>query len=194
MTSRERFLIAMAREIPDRVPRAITGLTPKAEETFRKNAGSVNPADFFNSDVRGIGYAPSKKNPDYKKYFEGRGLNMERLTMDEFGVGHIKSEHTDLHYTHFISPLKDSNNLNDFINYPLPDFDEPYRSAHWAEETAALHKKGFAVSASMEMTLFEKAWQIRGFEEFLIDMRENPDIINCLLDRILAMRIRGAEL
>jgi len=63
-----------------------------------------------------------------------------------------------------------------------------------AGRAAEYRDLGFAVSGHMEVTLFEVAWQIRGFERFLMDMRERPDIIECLLDRLMEFRIRGAEL
>ena len=194
MTSRERFLTAMSLETPDRVPRAVVGLTPMANETFVKNAGNADLVDYFKADIRGIGYVPTAKKYDYMKYYERRGLDLEMMTIDEYGVGHIKSRNTNLHYTHFTSPLKNSTNLNDFIDYPLPDFNEPYRSQNFAKDTTDIHAKGLAVSGHMEMTLFEKAWQIRGFDEFMMDMYENPDIVNCLLDRLFELRVKGAEL
>ena len=194
MTSRERMLTAMGREAPDKVPRSAPGFTPISWETYDKNAGGVSPNVYFKSDVRGVGYAESKNPPDYRKYFENAGIDMSRLEIDDFGVGHIKSKQTRWHYTHFTSPLNASDDLNDFIDYPLPDFNEPYRSEHFARQTAEYQAQGFAVTGHMEVTLFEKAWQIRGFEKFLMDMHERPDIIDCLLDRILEFRIRGAEL
>ena len=194
MTSRERVLAAMNRDMPDRVPRGGLGFTPISLETFKRNAGGVSPEEYFKADVRGIGYAQSRNPADYRKYFAGMGIDMDRLEIDDFGVGHVKSANTQWHYTHFTSPLRDSDDLNDFIDYPLPDFHEPYRSEHFARQAAEHHARGFAVSGHMEMTLFEKAWQIRGFEKFLADMHERPDIIDCLFDRILAFRIQGAEL
>jgi uroporphyrinogen decarboxylase len=193
MTSRERLLAAMSRQTPDRVPRDLPGFTPISWETYVRNAGGQDPMEYFKIDHRGLAFAPSVQKTDYTPYFQGRGYDLGRMRIDEFGVGYLRSEHTSWHYEHFLSPLKESSNLNDFADFPLPDDDAAYRSDHWAAVSAALHARGLAVSGPLAMTLFEKAWQIRGLEEFLADMTEDPDIVCCLLDRLLAMRLKTAE-
>ncbi|MCL1909625.1 MAG: hypothetical protein FWG05_01680 [Kiritimatiellaeota bacterium] len=193
MTSRERLLTAMSRGMPDRVPFDINGFTPMSYETFTKNTGATDMFEYFGADYRFVGFRASAKQHDYRPYFEGRGLDVEKMRINEFGVGFLKSEKTEWHYEHFISPLKHSENLDDFINYPLPDDIEPYRHAHIASSVKALHDRGLAAVASLECTLFENAWQIRGIDEFMTDMYERPDIVDCLLDRFLAMRVKQVE-
>ena len=193
MTPRERVLKALSLEAPDRAPRDFPGFTPMSRDTFIKNAGDIDPCEYFKIDCRGVGFAPTKYEVDYTRFYAGRGYNPKKFTYDDFGVGHLQSEQTNWHYTHFISPLQDSSDLNDFIDYPLPDLDAPYRSEHLPGETAAIHARGFAVYGHLQMTLFERAWQIRGFENFMMDMHENPDIVDCLLDRLFMIRLEGAK-
>ena len=184
----------MSRQVPDRVPRDLPGFTPMSQKTFEENTGETDYLSYFKIDHRGLEFKPSKLNPDYRKYYEGRGYEMDKLRIDDFGVGYLRSEQTQWHYEHFLSPLVNSNNLNDFIDYPLPDYEEPYRTDHFPEQSKAFHQQGLASVGHLAMTLFEKAWQIRGLDEFLMDMYENPDIINCLLDRIKESRLRTAQL
>ena len=48
MNSRERFLAAMSREIPDRVPRDISWeLSPIAFEKFKQNTGLSDYLEYF---------------------------------------------------------------------------------------------------------------------------------------------------
>ena len=182
----------MSREMPDRVPRYLHGMTPLALKTFQKNAGDVDPNDYFKSDMRSIGYS-LKSTYDYKKYFEGRGLDMDRLSISVFGVGHLKSANTGWHFSRCISPLAEKTELNDFIDFPFPEFDEQSELEIITEKVKALHKRDLAALGYLAQTFYETAWQIRGLENFLMDMYVNPDIINCLLDRLLELRIKNAE-
>jgi uroporphyrinogen decarboxylase len=88
--------------------------------------------------------------------------------------------------------LKNVNLLNEIVDYPLPDIAEPYRSGHFIEEVKAVHQRGLAAAGPLAQTLFETAWMIRGFEEFMIDMIENEDLAECLLDRMMELRIKAA--
>jgi len=147
----------MSRQVPDRVPRDSPGFTPGSWETYKKNAGDADPVVYFKGDSRGLSFKPSTQNPDYKRYFIEKGLDADKMRIDDFGVGYTRSKNTDFHYEHFISPLSGSNNLNDFIDYPLPDYEAAYRTDHFPEESAQIHNEGLACIGPMQMTLFEKA-------------------------------------
>ena len=118
---------------------------------------------------------------------------MEGFYTDEWGVGHTKSKNTELHFEHMIAPLKYARSVNDIMDFPLPDFMEDYRHAHFEEEVGKLHEQGLAVAGPLTQTLFEQAWLIRGFEDLMTDMLENEDMVECLLDRLLDLRIKMAE-
>jgi len=183
----------MSRQVPDRVPRDFTGFTPMSLETYKKNAGETDPESYFKIDHRSLSFKPSKNEPDYRKYFIARGYDVDKMRIDDFGVGYTRSENTEWHYEHFISPLAGCNDLNEFIDYPLPDYEADYRTDHFPAQSAELHQQGLGCIGGLQMTLFEKAWQIRGLDEFLVDMYENQEIIDCLLDRIMKSRIRIVE-
>ncbi|MCL2740675.1 MAG: hypothetical protein FWE70_01000 [Oscillospiraceae bacterium] len=195
MTSRERLLTAMSGGIPDRVPRDIAwGMTPMAYETFKANTGETDYMAYFKVDYRHVGMAPSKRKFDFTHYYEGRGLDLSKLRINDQGVGYMSSEQTSWHYTHLFSPLAGRHDLNSIVDFPIHDLSEPHRYAHLGQATEELHARGLGVAAPLATTLYETAWQLRGLDEFLTDMYENPEIIDCLLERLTLLRIRAAEL
>jgi len=48
--------------------------------------------------------------------------------------------------------------------------------------------------ASLGISLFERAWALRGFEQILIDMHESPDFVHELLDRITEFNLAQIDL
>lgn len=193
MNSRERFLTALSRGIPDRVPKDLSwGLTPLFEQKFRKKTGSTDYEKYFGIDHRIIDFSPTNKKMDFNNYFKER-VEVHGFYTDEWGVGLTKSQNTELHFEHMIPPLKFATSLNEMIDYPLPDFMETYRHADMNERVKKIHDEGLAVSACLAQTLFEKAWLIRGFEEFMMDMLDESEMAECLLDRMLDLRIKMAE-
>lgn len=195
MIPRERLLKAMSREVPDKVPRDISwGMSPIAFEKFKEKTGSSDFMDYFKVEYRFLDFLPTAKKNNYSKYFENIEIENRDLSYNEWGIGSHKGKDSDLHFTHIVSPLTKANDLNEIIDFPMPDLMEDYRHKHFEEEAKQIHGKGLAIAAPMYQTLFETAWQIRGIDEFFIDMIEHPEFVDCLLDKIMEIRIKSAEL
>lgn len=77
--------------------------------------------------------------------------------------------------------------------YPLPDIVEDYRYTGLKERIESIQKRGFAVVGDMPVTIFEVAWQIRGFNELFNDFILNPEMAECLFDRITELRCYQAK-
>jgi len=90
--------------------------------------------------------------------------------------------------------LEEAETVEDIEAYPLPDFLANYRWKHVQEEVAEFHRRDLAVMGAMSMTLFEVAWGVRGFENFLIDMLENKEMARVLLDGITEIRCGMARI
>lgn len=194
MTSRERVLAVLNRQKPDKIPKDLSwGLCPAKYEEFRLKTGQDNFWEYFQLDVRFLDFAPTRLERDFSTYFTGR--DGERgFSVDEWGVGSGKSMNEALHFEHLISPLQQGMTVEQAAQFPLPDFTEPYRSAHFASTVAELHERGLAVCGILSQTIFERGWAIRGFEETLMDMLADPEAIGILFDRITALRIEQARL
>ena len=69
-------------------------------------------------------------------------------------------------------------------NYPYPDISLIERFSGVKASIQSIHNQGFASAVFMEMTIFEKAWRIRGMENLLVDMMIRPEVAECLLENI----------
>ena len=183
MTSRERVVAAMNREVPDRVPRDISwGLTPAVLERFRRETGSEDFHAWFKVDTRCVNQGPTRVEHDYARYF-GPGV-----AWNEWGIGH-ESTRDSQHFTHIVSPLRNATRLAEIADYPLPDLDAGYRLDAVPAEVRKVHDQDLAAAAPLAVTIYEVAWQIRGLEAMLTDMLERPELADCLYDRITGLRL-----
>jgi len=185
MTSRERVLTAMRRKVPDRVPHEIgVGLTAPKFREFQRRTGRDDPADYFGADVRSLGIAPTRERLDHRRYHEDGGSG---LHLDQWGIGYVGSSDAADEFSHLqrmVHPMARLETAAEAAAYPLPDIEAPYRYAELPARIAGLHARGFAVAGSMECTIFETAWYMRGMERLFYDFVENPGFAEVLLDRV----------
>lgn len=72
--------------------------------------------------------------------------------------------------------------------YPLPDELADYRWEGVPAQVAAAHAAGLAAVAAMQWTIFEISWYLRGMEEFLMDLLNDPAMACAIMDRVLELR------
>lgn len=194
MTSRERVLAAMQRKTPDKVPKDMSwGMTPGAIETFHKHVGAgQEPEDYFQIDTRLNDFILPPADPDrYMQYYAEYEGN-ENFSLNEWGVGQLKSTKTNFHFVQTISPLRNAETLEDIESFPLADLMNQACYAHLKQDIPQLHERGLAAIGPTDLTIFELAWQIRGYEEFMTDMLVEPEMAECLLSRIFELRLKQA--
>jgi uroporphyrinogen decarboxylase len=92
-----------------------------------------------------------------------------------------------------IHPLRHAQTVEEIVDYPLPDFQEPACWGHLQDAVASFQARELAVVASLEMTIFEVGWYIRGMEELFSDMMLRPELAEAFLERITELRIFQAE-
>jgi uroporphyrinogen decarboxylase len=137
--------------------------------------------------------APSERvAPDFSRYYEEIARPANSF-INELGVLEIPgSMH---HFTSFVSPLRNAETLTDIEDFPFPNVKE-YTSDHMCEEVRSAHSNGL-VAACWAGHMYEDAWQIRGYEQFLMDMISEPAICEFILDRLfennLARAVAGAR-
>ena len=93
--------------------------------------------------------------------------------LNELGTGFIVG--SNIAYDHFIAPalITKTDSLKDIEEYPLPDITSDYRHRHLEEDVKKIKDKDLAAVCSMEMTVFESSWQIRGLDQLFIDFVTN---------------------
>ena len=137
---------------------------------------------------------PDPVNHDFTQYYLDivlpKGVDLASH-IDIRGV--LRVPGSSYHFTRSVGPLRNATTLDEVERFPLPS-PEDYRFDPDGMRTAvdSAHAAGKPVSCSTGH-MYEEAWQIRGYEEFLIDMIAEPDIPAYLLEQYCIKNIAIAE-
>jgi uroporphyrinogen decarboxylase len=172
LTKKERMQRALLHKPVDRLPTQIN----YTQAMGRKMAGHYDvseqdlPEHFGNHLARVEVQLESKFSDDGK------------VKYDWWGVGFNTEEEG---YFASVNPLAHSKDLD---AYPWPD-----PNASDLLDSASQRMKNGAgqhfVVPNFGFALFERAWTLRGFDTFLLDMALDPDFVEELLDRILTIQL-----
>jgi len=167
---------ALWREPVDRLPvqTNYTGaMGTKLAEHFHCATGDL-PARLDNHLLRvDVGHAP-------------RTSDDGRIRFDWWGAGWGTETEG---YWHAVAPLAD---LSDVGAYRWPDPAAPGILDHAAAAIASDAGDHFVVP-NFGFALFERAWSLRGFDQFLMDMVAEPEQAAELLDRIAGIQVELAR-
>ena len=188
MTKRERFLAFANFEPVDRVPRRAS-YVQSLRDTMTRYLGK-DPDKYYDMDVwSGAGLRPPEgyRAPDYTVYHR-EFLGREGFTIDGNGCGH--QNHGFYHFTEYISPLRNAQSAAEIRTYPVVSnlgwSDDRLRAA-----AATAHACGETAGVFVGH-MYENAWQVRGYEPFLMDLLTQRDAAEWLLDRFCENNLRVA--
>jgi len=180
VNSYERFRAFCAREPLDR-PLRYARFTPDLKRRLAERVGTEDFETYFDMDLSAHvwpkeppGYVP----PDFMRYYPDLDP-AEIAWMD--GIGVARKRGSLYHFTERISPLRNAQSLAELEEYPVVDY-EGWDESEMAGEVAELHRRGRIVSGYVGH-IYESAWQVRGYEEFLTDMLVQPEWCEVLLDK-----------
>lgn len=105
-----------------------------------------------------------------------------KIRFDWWGVGFNAQEEG---YFAAVTPLAKAQDL-DLYSWPDPHAPDLLRDA---AETIAANGEEYFVAPNFGFALFERAWSLRGFEQFFIDMATDPAYAGALLDRITEIQL-----
>jgi uroporphyrinogen decarboxylase len=126
--------------------------------------------------------------PDYSRYWEGEDLP-EGTKINSWGVAQAPSGF--YHFFGYISPLRNASSLTEIEQYPLDDMSE-WDVSHMKDAVEEAHEKGI-VAIGFVGHMYETAWQIRGYEQFLMDTIDRPAWAECLLQRLADQNMAKAS-
>jgi len=195
MNSKERVMLAMRREVPDRVPFDLCyGFAGAAYDNFvERSGGATSHFEYFGVDVEYVEVLEPRAEFDYAgRYYRGRLPGNKEYEFDRYGVLHEKTE--GFHFFKIVPPLVEPT-LEEVKNYPFPDYEDPdiYREA--ARLISEIDSRGRCSALAMGAeTIFEYAWPLTGLENFLVLMLTEPEICEALFDRFTEMRLRQLEM
>lgn len=192
MKPKERVIRAIERKEPDRIP--LDGEMDPRVWTQLFNWFETNDQDLIEEKL-GIDFKRVTIEPanEYKRLAEpalpGVGNGKANLAIkvdhnlykDEWGV--VKRWHPSsgmYHYEkHPLAEVTDSSAIND---YPFPD---PVKSERYIEVINGVAKYGENFPVLCETwNFFKSAWELRGFEQFMMDLYLNPELVEALLARL----------
>ncbi len=117
----------------------------------------------------------------YGRYYHGETLS-KKDTYNDLGVANRPG--SMYHFCEIVSPLRKAESLADIENYPLPDPNK-YDWSTVPQRIEAAHAAG-KVAAGLVGHIYENSWQIRGYQQFLMDMISQPAWAECIFDRVAA--------
>ena len=168
MTSKERLVASLTHQQPDRTPYEL-GFTEKAYAATVEFCGNSDFMQLLHNDMHHV-----RRNPGPKDMWLS-----DTVWQDEFGVQWDRSIDRDIgNVCNQAIPARDMDAVE------LPDPYAPEAFAGFAEQVAAGKANDMFIQFHVGFSLFERAWTMRGLEQFYLDMVEEPVFAGELLDAI----------
>jgi len=184
MNPRERVLTVLRHQQPDRVPKMVNFYPTELEPFPDHEAGEV-----FDCEIRFVCIEEPHEQRDFLRYLKSlpcdiyHGSRPILRTYHDWGYHPHLPRHARLSEAHTIAEIAAA---------PLPDFMARVHPQRLRAQVERLHEQGYAVMASpphLGGELFETAWRLRGFEQFMLDLVDNPPLVDYLLEQLTAMHL-----
>jgi len=203
MTSRERLLVALNHQEPDRVPIDLggnqTGIHKFAYQALIKHLGIDDEIVIMDAvqqlaqpceavlerlhvDTRYIaaGAAGDWKGGIVQEERDGR---LWHDLVDEFGVRWSMPDDQPYFMDITHHPLADAT-IEDIRNYPFPKGDDPGRFVGLRDRALQIRQETpYAVVSGISGVTYEICWYMRGLEKWFMDMMINPGFCEALIDQ-----------
>ncbi len=166
MTNRERVLCALAFEKGDRTPYQVD-FTSQMLEKMVRYSGKADYADSIGNHITQVSLSKPEKALGEERFADEYGVVWNRSGVDK-DIGVVDGYR-----------LPDTESLKD---YGMPPVDEAFIRGQM--ETLVAQANGNFTVAGVGFSLFERAWTLRGMENLLCDMMEEPDFVDELMGRI----------
>ena len=202
MKHRDRVLMALNHEVPDRCPLQVS-FTPEFATRLKNDLG-LKDEDFHNPHGGGntyvlersldedmlltsVGwansyYATETYTANGDTYVDEWGVTWKNVAYEtDFGTGH---------YTEMVGhPLADDLAID---SYQPPD---PNRLELYLEAERVIEEYGdeYWIVGVTVTTIFETAWALRGYEKTLVDFALNPDYLEKLFDIPFSYHLTAAK-
>jgi uroporphyrinogen decarboxylase len=206
ITPRERVLMAIEHQEPDRVPIVLgvsnaTGIKMKPYRAL-KELLDIRAPDEYLYDWPELGTAAIDEQTMTRLHSDVRGVvdlepvsvrerNRERTPgsdfIDSWGSGQSRLPSGE--WFPMVHPLADATTIEEIEAYPWPDMDDPTRVAHVAQRAKELADEDQHAIVATPWLLFplERAFAMQGMDTFLMNMATSPDFSEALLWKILGL-------
>ncbi len=204
MSHRERVLAALNHKEPDRVPidlgsTWVSTIVESTHESLKEylglEGGATESAMFVLQTVRVDERIQKMFDTDIRPVVPGAPVNWERKIEekggydyfeDDWGIGWRMPRKGGFYYDMVKHPLAGAD-LQEIKSYRGPDISDPGRIAGLAERTRQMHEEtDYAIFPEIGGPgMFEGSWFLRGMEQFMVDMINDPESAAALMDKLL---------
>ncbi len=185
---RENLLSLYKKEGYDFVPIDLE-LCPSQEQTFKKYFNTDKSyREFFDFSEIYVSDLTLKNTETtrFEKYF-----NEPVDNINHWGIGYQHGSKAAKHMHHMVAPMKNFTTIEEFKNYPYPDYFSA-TSEQTINDVNRIKEKGYVAKASMSCTIWEISWYLRSMEQLMSDMILQPDLATYHFDRITDISIKRA--
>jgi len=209
MTPRERVMATLNLQEPDRVPVDLSqavgdGITVTAYRNLIKYLGlpdrQIRILAKLSQTARVDEDVLQRFRIDFRRIDLGAPDNWKDEPVGEDGYrdewGLVRRRPKDgFYYDIVASPLAEDDTLASLDRYRWPDPDDPGRYRGLREQARQLHEEtDYAVVLVINCSFFLRCAELRGWENFYMDLAGNPKFASALMERYLDVRLRMAEL
>lgn len=193
MTERENFFSIIRRTGYERIP-VMYDFCPYLQKTCNHKVEKLyRESGFTPCPMAYAGGIPAKDNntEKFRKYYDHL---KEGTTIDIYGVAYEPGSAAAMHMTRMLHPLEKVEMLEDLKAYPFPEFvwDEGDVAKQLARNNA-LKAQDKVICGSMQCTVWETAWYMRGMEALMMDMMSEDEMAVFLLDKVTDLAVQRAE-
>ncbi len=193
MSQYERFWSTVRHERPDEFLYYMS-FTPDLDSRMRQRLGLSQEADLgahlgLFSPANAIPLASEDQaSRDFSAYFADVAIP-DGSFINRLGVLEIPG--SMYHFTRYVSPLRQASTLTDLEAFSYPST-IGQTTDHMVRVVEEAHEQG-RVAQSWIGHMYEDAWQIRGYEQFLMDMLTQPDWCEFILDKLKERNLVNAK-
>jgi len=182
MDSRERVRTALTGGAPDKIPRAMAFFQQSLTQL-----GQADPDAVLGLDVRIADFEPPPGQDDFLTYLEGLPPDVHVGSLAQLHTYHAWNYHPEREIAGPLEGVRKAEEIAEYVldrlrTRPMPD--------GLAAQVAVWHGQGLAVAGGpphLGGELFESAYRLRGFGNFLADLILRRPLANYLLDQLAAV-------
>ncbi|MCZ7541499.1 MAG: hypothetical protein M5U29_16625 [Anaerolineae bacterium] len=184
MRPRERVQAVLRHQPPDRLPRMVNFYRWSFPQYPDRDA-----SEMFDCEIRFVTADPPGQQASFLSYLKSLPDDVYVGSQPILKTYHDWGYHPEIERD---APLGGAETIAQIAAAPLPDFMQQFDSDGLRRAVEHHQRQGYAVMASpphLGGELFETAWRLRGFEQFMIDLVENPPLVDYLLEQLTAMHV-----
>lgn len=128
---------------------------------------------------------------DFGRYYQDID-KPENSFLDHNGVLHLPGNF--YHFTTYVSPLREAETFDQIESFPYKDYSAPVLDSEierMSKLVQKTHRQG-RVATSWIGHMYEDSWQVRGYEQFLMDMAVEPEWCEFILDKFTQRNLSNA--